>query len=85
MCDIVDGLIKISTTNSKNRIWELGSGKNFSINEVFELFKNKFNSKCEYVNDQKGNYKETLRENNKALDELNWKPKGDLKKYINDL
>ena len=83
--DIVDGLIKISTTNSKNRIWELGSGKNFSINEVFELFKNKFNSKCEYVNDQKGNYKETLRENNKALDELNWKPKGDLKKYINDL
>lgn len=83
--DIVDGLIKISTTNSKNRIWELGSGKNFSINEVFELFKNKFNSKCEYINDQKGNYKETLRENNIALDELNWEPKGDLEKYINNL
>lgn len=83
--DIVDGLIKISKTNSKNKIWELGSGKNYSINEVFEIFKNKFNCGSNYVEDQNGNYRETLRENDQALNELNWNPTGDLKIYINDL
>ena len=83
--DIVDGLVKISSKKSKKYIWELGSGKNYSINEVYELFYKKFKCKRIYIDDQKGNYRETLRENDDALDELNWEPKGDLEDYINNL
>jgi len=39
--DIVDGLILISKSNNKIYEWELGSGKNYSINQVFRMFKNK--------------------------------------------
>ena len=80
--DIVDGLVKIKNTNSKKFIWELGSGKNYSINEVYEIFKKKFNCKCIYIEDQKGNYRETLRENDDALNELGWNPSGSLEEYI---
>jgi UDP-glucose 4-epimerase len=80
--DIVDGLVKIKNKKSKKYIWELGSGKNYSINEVYEIFKKKFNCKCIYVEDQKGNYKETLRDNDDALNELGWNPTGSLEEYI---
>lgn len=80
--DIVDGLVKIKNKNSKKFIWELGSGKNYSINEVYEIFNKKFNCKCIYIEDQKGNYRETLRENDDALNELGWSPKGSLEDYI---
>lgn len=83
--DIVSGLIAISNTKSKNYEWELGSGVNYSINEVFDMFKLKFNCKSTYISDQKGNYKETIRINDKALDELDWKPKENLKDYIMNL
>lgn len=81
--DIVDGLIKIAFSNeTQSDAWELGSGKNYSINEVFEMFSQKFDVKSQYVKNQKGNYKETLRETNKALELLNWEPQDRLKDYI---
>lgn len=83
--DIVDGLIKISTTSSNNYEWELGSKKNYSINEVYKMFKLKFGCKPNYVADQKGNYRETLRENDIAVTELNWTPCHNLEDYINSL
>ena len=83
--DIVDGLIKISNTSSKNYEWELGSKKNYSINEVFKMFELKFGCKPHYVRDQKGNYRETLRENDIAVTELNWSPKYNLEDYISNL
>ena len=42
---------------------------------------NEFN----YIKDQPGNYRETLREHDDALDELGWKPKDRLKDYIMSL
>ena len=84
--DIVDGLIKISNTNHKqDDAWELGTGNNHSINEVYQMFKDKFNVDCVYIPDQKGNYRVTLRERDDALDLLNWKPKDRLKEYILNL
>ena len=83
--DIVDGLVKISNKKSKKFIWELGSGKNYSINEVYEIFNKKFNCRCTYIEDQKGNYRETLRENDDALNELGWNPTGSLEDYILNL
>ena len=56
--------------------WELGSGVNYSINEVFEFFKKRYNNiKKVHVLNQHGNYKETIRKNNDALDRLGWFPK----------
>ena len=84
--DIVDGLIKIAySKNSSDDAWELGTGINYSILDVFELFKNRFNSKAEFVLNQDGNYKETLRETNDAIEILKWSPKDRLKEYIENL
>jgi len=83
--DIVSGLIKISKTNSLNFEWELGSGKNYSINEVYKMFKKKFSCEFKYIENQPGNYKETLRENDIAIDELGWAPEYDLENYIQNL
>jgi len=84
--DIVDGLIKIGLGNAEHEdAWELGSGKNYSINEVYRMFRDKFKVECEYLPDQPGNYRKTLRENNHALSELGWSPKDRLREYINSL
>jgi UDP-glucose 4-epimerase len=80
--DIVDGLIRIAESDEKHEdAWELGTGKNYSLNEVARMF----NVFCEYVDDVKGNYRETLRVNSDAIDRLGWQPKDKLKDYINSL
>lgn len=84
--DIVDGLIRIGMSNEKHEdAWELGTGTNYSINEVYEMFKEKFGAECVYLPDQPGNYRITLRENDDSLKKLNWKPSDRLKEYINSL
>lgn len=84
--DIVEALYRIGFKNEVHEdAWELGSGKNYSINEVYEMFKSKFGVESIYISDQSGNYRKTLRENNDALERLNWQPKDRLKDYINSL
>ena len=81
--DIVDGLIRIAESNEKAEdAWELGTGNNYSLNEVADMFGD---IKREYVPDVKGNYRKTLRINNEAIDRLGWQPKDRLKEYINSL
>ena len=84
--DIVDGLIKIGFSQQKHEdAWELGTGKNYSLNEVADMFVKKFGCEREYLPNQNGNYRETLRENVDALLRLNWKPEDKLEEYINEL
>ena len=84
--DIVDGLIKIGFSEEKNKnAWEMGTGVNYSINEVYQMFKNKFNIDCVYLPEQNGNYKKTLRKNNQMIEKLGWNPKDRLKEYIKNL
>jgi UDP-glucose 4-epimerase len=84
--DIVDGLIKIGFSEAHAEdAWELGSGKNYSLNEVYQMFKDRFGIDCSNIPNQNGNYRETLRENNLALDKLGWQPKDRLKSYIESL
>lgn len=84
--DIVDALILIAFSNkTEKEAWELGSGKNYSLLEVYELFKRRFGVDKVHLPDQKGNYRETLREDNAALDKLGWQPKDRLKDYIENL
>ena len=80
--DIVDGLIRIAESNEKHEdAWELGTGKNYSLNQVASMF----NVLSEYVDDVKGNYRETLRINNDAIERLGWEPKDRLEDYIKKL
>jgi UDP-glucose 4-epimerase len=84
--DIVDGLIKIGFgTESHEDAWELGTGFNYSLNEVAELFVEKFSAVKVYMTDERGNYRETIRVNNDAINRLGWTPTDKLKEYINSL
>lgn len=84
--DIVDGLIRIAMSNEVHGDgWELGTGVDYSLNEVYEFFRNRFGVKKIYLPEQKGNYRKTLRENNSALDRLGWSPTDRLQTYINNL
>ena len=84
--DIVDALYKVGIADTKHEdAWELGTGINYSVNEVYEMFKEKFGSESKYIPEQKGNYRVTLRENNDTSERLDWSPKDRLKDYINSL
>jgi len=84
--DIVDGLYRVGIGNEKHEdAWELGTGTNYSILEVYEMFKEKFGCEKLHIENQKGNYRITLRENNDAIDRLGWSPENRLKKYIDGL
>ena len=84
--DIVDGLYRVGMGNEEHEdAWELGTGTNYSILEVYEMFKEKFGCEKLHIEDQKGNYRITLRENNDAIDRLGWSPKNRLKNYIDSL
>jgi UDP-glucose 4-epimerase len=81
--DIVDGLIRIAESHEKHEdAWELGTGKNYSLNEVADMFGD---VKKEYTNDVKGNYRKTLRLNDDAIQRLKWQPTDKLKSYINEI
>ena len=82
--DIVNGLIKIALTDINHTdAWELGTGINYSINELFKYFKDKFDVKSINIPDQPGNYRQTLRGNDDSLKLLDWKPIDRLKEHIN--
>jgi len=84
--DIVDGLIRIAESDEKHEdAWELGTGNNYSINEVADMFVRKFKCVKVYMSDVKGNYRETIRVNNDAIDRLEWWPTDKLEQYIKSL
>ena len=81
--DIVDGLIKCSEQPFKAEIFELGSGKNYSINEVADMF-DKYYIR-EYTPARKGEYDVTLADYSEAQNLLDWKPTKDLSNYIKSI
>lgn len=84
--DIISGLCLIGESNTKHAdAWELGTGVNYSINELYQIFYDKFKVNKKNILDQKGNYRETLRINTDAVDFLGWCPQDRLKEYIESL
>ena len=79
--------IKIAETPMLHEdAWELGTGVNYSINELYKMFKEKYPQvKSEYIPEQKGNYRETLNTNTDAKDRLGWNPQDRLEDYIKSL
>ena len=76
--DIVDGLYKCIGKNFKADIFELGRGKNFSINEVADLF----NWKKVHILARNGEYDRTLCDYTNAKEKLGWEPTRNLEEYI---
>ena len=84
--DIVNGLLKISNSKIKHKdAWEIGTGVNYSINELYLMFKQKYIVESVNIPDQRGNYRETLRINDDLINLLDWKPKDRLREYIANL
>ena len=79
--DIVHGLIKIMLNQSFGHVFEFGRGKNYSVNEVADMF----NIKPKYTDDKPGEAQETLADYSLAKQKLNWEPKKNLKDYIDNL
>ena len=78
--DIVDGLIKCSEHKFKAEFFELGSGINFSINEVADMFGKDYPR--EYLPLRRGEYDRTLCDYSAAKLKLGWSPTKSLKDYI---
>ena len=84
--DIIDGLLKIANSEIKHDdAWEIGTGVNYSINQLYSMFKDKYNTDSVNIPDQRGNYRETLRVNDDLINLLNWQPKDRLREYIANL
>ena len=86
--DIVDALLELQSVNSGLSLldaWELGTGINYSINEVADMFVKYGGATKTYIDDQHGNYRETLRESDEALNLLDWSPSDRLEDYIKSL
>ena len=84
--DIIDGLLKIANSEIKHDdAWEIGTGINYSINQLYSMFKDKYNTDSVNIPDQRGNYRETLRVNDDLINLLNWQPKDRLREYIANL
>jgi len=81
--DIVDGVVKSSKQPFRGEIFELGSGVNFSINEIADMFGKDY--PVEYIPKREGEYDVTLADYSHAKDLLNWKPTRNIEDYIKKL
>ena len=78
--DIVDALIKIMEQEKYGHDFELGRGKNYSINEVAGMF----GIAPMYKDNNPGEAQNTLCDNKLANDMLAWQPKINLQDYIKE-
>ncbi len=85
--DIVEGLIKLAFSNKTNLdAWELGTGFQYSVNQLYAFFKERFtNIEFIRIDDQPGNYRNSIRKNDDMTAILRWEPKDRLKDYIQNL
>ena len=78
--DIVNGLLAISNWFfSTCDIFNLGTGKNYSLNEVAKMFDG---AGVKYIPKRPGEAQESLADIQKSIDILDWRPKKCLTEYI---
>lgn len=74
-------LSHIPQSGFKGEVFNIGSGKNYSINEVADLF----GGDVEYIEKRPGESMDTLANNDKAKSVLGWIPKVSLTDYVHSL
>ena len=62
--------------------WELGTGTTHAIEDVYQMFREKFGCHFVYIPEQSGNYRRTIADPREAKDRLGWDVKDRLKDYI---
>ena len=84
--DIVDGLWRCgehlvyrNSSKTNGQTFELGRGKNYSINEIAGAFGD---YPTEYIDKRPGEMRNTLNTDTKARDMLGWKPTVDIIDYV---
>jgi nucleoside-diphosphate-sugar epimerase len=85
--DIIDGIMRVmeSDENSEDA-WELGGPFSYSINEIADMFQTRFpDLRRKFVPKRPGEYLETHRENDNALERLGWEAHDQLRQYIMSL
>ena len=78
--DICSGLIAVSEGSWSAEMFNIGTGTNFSMNEITDMF----GGEKEYIPERRNEAKETLADNSKARDLLGWEPKHNLPDYIKE-
>ena len=78
--DIVDGLILTSESKSWGLTIELGRGKNYSINDVVDMFGEDYPR--EYIDKRSGEMRSTLCDLGLAYSAVGYQPKRNIKDYI---
>lgn len=76
--DICEGLCALSKNNWEGEVFNLGTGKNYSILEVAEMF----GGEKKFLPKRLGESKETLADISKTIEEIGWRPKYNLEDYI---
>ena len=79
--DICEGLIKLSKSEWSGEIFNLGTGKNYSINELANLF----GGEKQCLPARPGESRNTLADISKTTELTGWTPKYNLKTYIQEL
>jgi UDP-glucose 4-epimerase len=79
--DICEGLISLSKDKWRGQIFNLGTGTNYSINELVDMFG------CDrvYLPSRPGEAKETKADISETLEKTDWRPKYNLKDYIDEI
>ena len=78
--DIVDAMVKVVQLNKWGSVYELGRGKNHSINEVADMF----GGEKVYIDPIPGETRNTLCKSELARKKLRWKPKINLEDWIKE-
>lgn len=78
--DIVNGLI-LASEKLQNEEYQLGSGVDYSILEVANMFSNNIS----FIPDRKGDRKYSRADINATFDKLGWKPEMNLFNWINEV
>ena len=79
--DICRGMIAVSTQNHEGRVFNLGTGTNYSINELARMFTG---AEIKYISKRPGEARNTLADISEIKTETNWSPEYNLEDYIKE-
>ena len=79
--DLVNGIIKAALSKKKNKIYNIGGGKEVKVNKIAKLV----GGKKIHIPKRPGEPYRSLANISKIKKDLNWKPKIDIEKGVKDL
>lgn len=79
--DICNGLISLSKNKWKGEVFDLGTGKNYSINEIVEMF----GGEKIHLPSRLGESRTTMADISETIKKTGWRPEYNLKDYIKEL